>query len=135
MMIKRTNLERAMETRLKQVGIEYETEYRFHPTRKWRFDFAFPVYKVALEIEGGSYIRPVKCHICGTQVLRRLKDGRMLPVYEGGGHHSSVFEQNAEKYNEAAILGWFVIRVTSDMVNDDRAVDFVERAIKEREVF
>ena len=29
-------------------------EYRFHPTRKWRFDYAWPENKIALEVEGGS---------------------------------------------------------------------------------
>lgn len=37
----------------KDLGIDIIPEYRFHPTRKWRFDFAIPHIKVAIEIEGG----------------------------------------------------------------------------------
>ena len=28
-------------------------EHRFHETRRWRFDFAWPDHRVALEIAGG----------------------------------------------------------------------------------
>ena len=35
---------------------EPELEYRFHPFRKWRFDFAWPEQKVAVEMEGGVFI-------------------------------------------------------------------------------
>src|SRR4051812_10049951 len=30
-------------------------EYRFHPERGWRFDFAWPAQLVALEIDGAVY--------------------------------------------------------------------------------
>lgn len=30
-------------------------EYRFHPERKWRFDFAVPDEKVAIELDGGTF--------------------------------------------------------------------------------
>ena len=41
-----------------QAGIpKPETEYRFHPTRKFRADFCWPVHKVICECEGGVWIR------------------------------------------------------------------------------
>ncbi len=56
-------------------------EYRFHPTRMWRFDFAWPQIKLAVEIEGR------------------------------GRHQSFVgFNKDIEKYNEAVRLGWRVLR-------------------------
>lgn len=33
-------------------GVELQSEFRFHPTRQWRFDFAWPAYRLALEIDG-----------------------------------------------------------------------------------
>jgi very-short-patch-repair endonuclease len=56
-------------------------EYRFHPDRLWRFDFAFPGQRVAVEI-----------------------DGR--------GRHQTVdgVRKDCEKLNEAARLGWRVLR-------------------------
>lgn len=69
-----------------QVGDPVE-EYKFHPIRKWRFDFAFPDKKIAIEAEGGTWV---------------------------SGRHSqgSGFNKDAEKYNEAAIMGWKVLRYT-----------------------
>ena len=61
-------------------------EHRFHPTRKWRFDFAWPAERVALEVEGG--------------------------VWVGGAHgRGSGIVRDIEKYNAAAALGWRVMRV------------------------
>lgn len=67
-------------------------EHRFHPDRKWRFDFAWPRYKVALECEGGTWAR---------------------------GRHTrgSGYRKDLEKYNAAAMMGWLVLRYTPDMLD------------------
>ncbi len=64
-----------------------EAEHRFHPTRKWRFDFAWPEQRVALEMEGGVWTK---------------------------GRHTRPkgFLKDMQKYNAAAVLGWRVVRVT-----------------------
>lgn len=76
-----------------------EREYHFHPERKWRFDFAFPEEKIAIEIEGG--------------------------IFSGGAHtRGGKFIKDAEKYNSAAVMGWRVLRyftdqaVRGDAIND-----------------
>ena len=81
-----------------------EREFGFHKTRRWRFDFAWPEKKLAVEVEGGTW---------------------------AGGRHvrPAGFEQDCEKYGEAAILKWSVLRVTSKMVNDGRALQMIERAL------
>ena len=33
----------------------YNKEFSFHPERRWRFDYAWPALKVALEIHGGVF--------------------------------------------------------------------------------
>lgn len=73
---------------------EPEREYRFHPTRKWRFDFAWILgdHRIALEIEGGVFIR-----------------GRHT---QGAG-----YAKDAEKYNQAALLGWRIYRVTTKQLS------------------
>lgn len=85
-------------------------EFKFHPTRKWLIDYAWPnessdgVQGVALEIEGGAF--------------------------RGPGHRSvGVFLRNIEKYNEAAILGWILIRVTTDQVKSGECFGLVRRAL------
>lgn len=70
-----------------QLGLECVREFRFHPERKWRFDYAVPERKVALEVEGG--------------------------VWTGGRHTSSKgFLNDMEKYNTATVMGWKVVRTT-----------------------
>lgn len=62
-----------------------EREYKFHEKRKWRFDYAWPDKKIAVEKEGG--------------------------VWSHGRHtRGSGFVKDMEKYNEAGRLGWRVFR-------------------------
>ena len=98
-----THLERWMETRMIQEQLpRMEKEYVFHPTRKWRFDFADPDYKIAIECEGGTWVK-------------------------GAHTRGKHFESDCEKYNEAARLGWRVFRFTTDMIRDDRAVTYMKQ--------
>jgi very-short-patch-repair endonuclease len=64
-----------------------QRQYQFHPTRKWRLDFAWPERKLAIEVEGGIYMR-------------------------GGGRHNrgAAMEQDFEKHNTAQLMGWRVFR-------------------------
>ncbi|MGN0206795.1 MAG: hypothetical protein ACI4BC_06090 [Muribaculaceae bacterium] len=65
--------------------VECVKEHKFHPTRKWRFDYAIPEHKIAIEVEGG--------------------------VWTGGRHTSPMgFLNDMEKYNTATIMGWRVLR-------------------------
>lgn len=106
-------------------------EHRFHPTRKWPFDRAWPNFMVAMEVDGGVFGRPVVCHNCGQTVKRHLKNGGTVVVREGGRHNTGTgFENDAEKLNEAAVLGWLVIRVTPKMIEDGRAIAWLEKALQ-----
>ena len=89
-------------------------EHRFHDTRRWRFDLAWPDLKIACEIEGGVWMQ--------------TKTGR------GKGHaHPKRFISDIEKYNQAALLGWLLIRATPEMVKDGRAVLWLQQAVEVRE--
>jgi hypothetical protein len=80
-------------------------EYRFHPERRWRFDLAWPEYRLALEIEGGLWV---------------------------GGRHNSPqgFFRDLEKYNAAAVLGWRILRVTPKAVGTLVTIQLVRDAMK-----
>lgn len=82
-----------------------EREYKFHDVRRWRFDFAFPELKLAVEVEGGTYTN---------------------------GRHTrgSGYEKDLEKYNEAAKLGWKVLRYTTGQVTNGKAINEVAEVIK-----
>ena len=82
-----------------------EREHRFHPTRRWRFDFAYPDRLLAIEIAGG--------------------------VWTGGRHtRGSGFTKDCEKYSEAAILGWRILHFTTAQVNSGQAIEMLERCHK-----
>ena len=82
-----------------------DEEYRFHPTRKWRFDFAYPEQKIGIEIEGGVWTR--------------------------GRHNRPIgFIKDAEKYNAAAELGWRVFRFPQPMLDDWSAVEQIKRVLQ-----
>lgn len=89
---------------------EPQLEYRFHANRQWRFDFCWKEHLVACEVEGGIWMQ--------------TETGRSK-----GHAHPKRFESDCEKYNEAALYGWLVIRVTPGMVRDGRAIDWLERAL------
>ena len=38
-----------------QLNEECWAEYPFHPTRRFRFDYAFPRVKIAVEVDGGLF--------------------------------------------------------------------------------
>jgi very-short-patch-repair endonuclease len=80
------------------------TEHRFHPVRKWRFDYAWPEHFVALEVEGGVWI---------------------------AGRHTrgSGYIGDMEKYSEAAALGWRILRVQPKDLRTQKTIDLLRRCI------
>lgn len=128
----KSKLEEQLAAQLDEEEIFYEREARFHLTRRWRFDFSLPRLMIAIEVEGGTYGKPVYCHKCKTPVRRRLKSGKMIMVRQGGRHNTGKgFLMDTEKYNEATILGWRVLRFASTSVRDGTAIKTIKKAIAE----
>lgn len=79
-------------------------EFKFHPKRKWRFDYAIPEHKVALEVEGG--------------------------VWTNGRHiRAQGFLGDMEKYNTATLMGWRVFRTTPDDLYKMSTINLLRQAI------
>ncbi len=127
----KTDWETALYEQICDLGLPKPVkEHRFHPTRKWRFDFAWPKRMIAVEVEGGIFGQVVTCHSCGTQVLERTKNGGFVKVRRGGRHTiGKSYEADCLKYSEAAVLGWRLVRVTSNQIKDGTAIGLIQRII------
>lgn len=74
-----------------------EREYRFHHARRWRFDYAFVEDGIAVEQEGGLFIRGR--HARGSGIVKDM-----------------------EKYNAATVAGWRVLRYTPQQLQRGEAL-------------
>lgn len=97
--------------------------------RNFRFDFAWPESRVAVEIDGGTTGRLVKCHKCGETLRGRKANGQpgkpmMVPLASHGSVES--IQRDCEKGNLAAELGWAVLRFTRKDL-DGRPIQMIEQ--------
>lgn len=104
---KRERLELAMLQQLKALKLDLGMvrEWKFDEVRAWRFDFAWPARLMALEVEGGIW-----------------SEGRHV--------RARGFIADAEKYANAAIYGWRVIRASGDQVLNGSAAAWMQRAFE-----
>jgi very-short-patch-repair endonuclease len=86
-----------------------ETEVRFHPVRKWRADYLWREPKLIVEVDGGVFVQ---------------------------GRHSrgSGVEKDCEKFAEAMVLGYHVLRVTTRHVKNGQALGWIEKLLNGRRV-
>ena len=101
----KSELEETLLLQIKAEGLPIpEREVRFHLTRKWRFDFAYPQWKIGIECEGGTWVK---------------------------GRHTSGkgYRADCEKYNYANMLGWRVLRFTKGMIDSGEAIRFIKNTI------
>lgn len=104
--------------------------------RNFRFDFAWPEARVAVEIDGGTTGRLVKCHRCGETLRSRKANGQpgkpmMVPMASHGS--AEAIQRDCEKANLAAELGWAVLRFTRKDL-DARPIQVIEQIERVMEV-
>ena len=102
-----SELAELFEFHLRAAGIDgYTREFKFHRSRRWRFDFAWPAERSAVEVDGGQWLG-------------------------GSGHNSgSGRERDCEKDAEAMLLGWRVLHFTTNQIRDGRALGYTERLLR-----
>ena len=89
---------------LKTLKIKFEQEFYFHPDRKWRADFHLIDKKILVEIEGG--------------------------IWSGGRHtRGKGYLGDMEKYNAATMMGFQVIRFSTDQVKSGHAIQQIEKMV------
>jgi len=89
---------------LKALKINFEQEFEFHPKRKWRADFHLVGKKILVEVEGA--------------------------IWSGGRHtRGKGYIGDMEKYNAATMLGYQVIRFSTDQVKSGLAIQQIEKMV------
>jgi len=96
--------ETVLATHLRACKINFEQEYKFHPKRKWRADFLITGTKILVEVEGGIWS-------CGRHT-------------RGKGYIGDM-----EKYNEAAMMGFTVLRFSTEQVKAGVAIKQIEQLV------
>lgn len=99
---KKTEVSLVFEQHMRELGIDFGREHRFHHERKWRADWVLwegPL--VLVECEGGAWTH---------------------------GRHTrgKGFIGDMEKYNVAAKLGYHVLRFTPQQVLSGEAKQFIK---------
>jgi very-short-patch-repair endonuclease len=100
-----SELEAVLANRIAIAGLPSpEVQFRFCPDRRWRADFAYPAAMLLIEADGGTWT---------------------------GGRHvrGKGFEADCEKTSTAAAMGYRVIRLTREMIEDGRAVRLIAQAL------
>lgn len=86
-------------------------EFKFHPKRKWEIDISWPEHKLALEIEGGIYMKDENGNAKGHRAIAR-------------------FLSDMEKYNNLSLLGWSLLRFTTKEMVSCESYDIVREWFK-----
>jgi hypothetical protein len=93
-----------LEKHLKELKLEFWREYKFHPDRKWKFDYLLKHGNIAIEIEGGIWTR---------------------------GRHTrgQGFIDDMEKYNTATLCGFRLLRFSTQQCLDGSAKAFLDEFV------
>lgn len=101
-----SDLEDDLAFQLRAAGLPLaEREYRFDPVRRWRFDFAWPEMRVAVEVQGAIYVK---------------------------GKHSTGrgIEKDHEKANAAVLAGWKVLQYSRVPIESGEALRQIEALVR-----
>jgi len=92
---------------LKALKIGFIQEFYFHPKRQWRADFHILETKILVEVEGG--------------------------IWSGGRHtRGKGYIGDMEKYNSAAMMGFTVLRFSTEQVKAGVAIKQIEQLVGEK---
>ena len=92
---------------LRTLKIEFEQEFKFHHKRNWKADFHIIGKKILVEVEGG--------------------------IWSGGRHtRGKGYIGDMEKYNSATMMGYQVIRFSTEQVKSGLAIQQIEKMVGDR---
>ena len=101
-----SELEEILAFQIKAKGLpKPDREFYAIPGRRFRFDFAWPIERVLVEVQGGTW---------------------------GTGAHSTGkgISRDCEKHNLAVIEGWRCLDVTTDQIRSGKALRWIEETLR-----
>ena len=99
--------ESLLSLQLKALKIAFEREFKFCQDRKWRADFHLVDKMILIEVEGG--------------------------IWSGGRHtRAKGYLGDMEKYNSATMMGYQVIRFSTEQVKSGLAIQQIEKMVGDR---
>ena len=100
-----TVVRRAGVLRLQVGSWDFESELRYDPPIRCRFDLACQALRLAVEVDGGRWA-------------------------SGGGRHGG--DRDYQKLRRAALLGWSVLRFLQTDVKPEHAIHMTQRVLAAR---
>ena len=85
-----------------------QREFRFCRDRKFRFDFAWPILRIAVEVQGGLWII-------------------------GRHNRPSAMDSEYEKLNLATLYGWRMFLFTPRMIRSGEAIDLLKQILYKKQ--
>lgn len=103
-----TDLENTLLFQMSLMGLDPEREYKFHPDRKFRADFAFPDRKLIIEVNGGIWMA------------------------KSGHSTGKGIQRDYQKANAAQLLGWTYLQYTAEEIESGTALQEIINFIREK---
>lgn len=111
-----------LEEHMKELGLGFVPEYRFHSKRKWRFD-----YLVWIHMDNDS--APAFANIGRPKVVAIEIEGG---IWARGRHtRGAGYQADLEKYREATRMGFSVYRFSTQEVVNGTAREFLAELERE----
>lgn len=90
-----------------ELKLKCVSEFRFHPVRRWRADYAIPAKKILIEVEGGLWVK-------------------------GRHNRAAGYIKDLEKYNCATSMGYSILRFTPQQLLTGTTIDLIKDTIKNK---
>lgn len=123
--LEREHWEIVFAKQLDAIGYYYQRQYRFHPTRKWAFDFMLNPYYPSQE-SMDKFADEMPCYVRDCATLIDIQGGTWS---EGAHVRGKGYQNDIDKMNAATALGWDVFWFTSDDVESGKAIRFLEKEV------
>ncbi|WP_313515145.1 hypothetical protein [Sphingobacterium sp.] len=86
-----------------ELGLEVWPEFHFSVERNYRLDYAIPEYKVAIEVDGGIWMKGNSGHSSGKGIKRDMDKGNLVQLH-----------------------GWKIIRIEPHELVSDKVLESIK---------